>query len=219
MGQIKFTSGTDLAIRLVLVFVALNMIAAIAAVVDLPVRYVLSSVLADTEIAAFVVALVILIVCVAVMPGDADNHMAALSTFVYVLRVHKIALSWKDSIAVSNLFANNAYSTWYPLTDVAKLPRNQRRDAIIFIARKTGRFIDPPSSADIDRQWRKKRFILILTSLAWLVFIGYGAIRQSVFFDILGFLSMGGFPVLFFWVGLAMYRQSKARKQSHGSEL
>lgn len=85
MAQIRVTSGTDLAVRIILMFVVLMVVELLAVAVDPPVRYVLSATVIQTSTASFVVAGVLFCCCIALIPGDADQNMGALSTFAYVL--------------------------------------------------------------------------------------------------------------------------------------
>lgn len=212
MGQIRVTSGTDLAVRFILMFLALLVIGLLVAVVAPAVQYVFSNSGVKTSTASFIVAIALFCCCIALIPGDADENMAALSTLVYVLEVHKIVLNWGDAVAVANLFSNNAYSTWYPLKDIAKLPRAERRDAIVHVAKTVGRFIEPPSQADKERDFTKRKTILIATCVAWIAFLGVGAAQQGGSFDLGGFVGMGVVPAIIPLAALFVLRAIAKRK-------
>lgn len=94
MGQFRVTSGTDLAVKFLLMFAAIGIISAIAAAIDPVVKYVLSDIGKDIDAVTFCVATALFFIFLAMIPGDADVHMGTISTFVYVLEVHKIFLTW-----------------------------------------------------------------------------------------------------------------------------
>jgi hypothetical protein len=188
------------------------LVGAISAVIEPVVQYVLSGILKSIDIATFFIGFILFFVILEMIPGDTDKHMAALSTFLYVLEVQKIFLTWKEAIACSNLFANNGYETWYPLTEIATLPRAERKAAIFYVARKTGRIIEPLNAKERNKEIAKKFVILSVACLVWMIFVGFGAARHGYSFDISGFLEMGVIPALAaliaFWIIKLAYGKS-----------
>lgn len=196
MPQVKVTSKTDFVVRIVMFFVAATAAAMLSIVVDPVVQYVFLGTKFAVYGTSFIVSIMLILCGLNLLPGGPDENMAALSTFAYVLRTHKIILSWKDAIAVSNLFSNNAYDTWYPLTEFVKLPRSERRDAIVGMAKKTGRFIDVQSPAARARDFRRQGEVVVCSCIAWVAFVGIGAARRGSPFDIAGFGQLGIVPAV-----------------------
>lgn len=215
MAQIPVTSGTEFAVKWALLFAALIVIVYISRAIDPTVQYVLSGTALESDMASFIVAFALVCCAIAMLPSD-TNHVAAVSTFFYVLEVHRIALRWKDCIAVSNLFAaGTGFETWYPATEIARLPRNERRDAIVDLAKRTNRLIPPPSQDDREQQRRRRHLIMLASCIAWVMFVAIGSTRQGPAFDTNGFVRMGVLPALVPWVVLLAIRASTGGRDPH----
>lgn len=89
---------------------------------------------------------------------------------------------------------------------MAKLPKADRKAAIFFVARKTGRIIEPLSTKERNSEAAKQLAILSVTCLAWLVFVGIGAARHDYSFNVNGFLLKGVIPTLVPWITFLVYK-------------
>lgn len=210
MGWIRVTSGTDLAVRFVLLFLGVMAICAIAVVIEPAVKYVLEGTDFNSQNTAIIIAVSILVLWLISLPDDGDTYLDSISCFVYVLEVHKIVLSWADAKAFAGLFST-AYGTWYPLTEIAKLPRNHRRDALLAVAIRTGRLNSVPSYEQTMHGRRKTLLVVTGGTLAWLLFVLVGATRGGAGLDVSGFIQMGLVPVGTVWLTYLVLRVTKRR--------
>ncbi len=108
-------------------------------------------------------------------------------------------ISWTDAKAISGLFSTS-HETWYPLTEIAKSPRDRRRDLLLAAAERAGRLRALPKVDETLRHRRKSTLVFAVAASAWLLFVFAGAAQRPNAFDIVGFCQMGLAPTLAAWV-------------------
>ena len=216
MPMVRVTSRIDLLVRLVLVVGVLCLGATLIDAYQPIIVRDSSLGVKDAELVAFAIVFVGCLMVLVVIPGDADEHMAALSSFFYVLFTHHVFLTWAEARSVSNLFANNAYDTWYPLSEVKALPRPERKAAIVAVAQRTDRYLPPEGAHVLLGTAFRKGLLLALFSVVWLLVVAYVfVVRTSA---LAAMLSIGVVPLLVLWVfyfvlhGLSYV----LRRSSHG---
>ena len=152
MGQGYYTSSVDVLLRFALLLAAFLVLGLAATFMEVVVPYVMPA-LASAS-AKYVVwggAVLLLVVAVFIIPGEFDENLAALSSYLYCLLVLRTFLKWREADQLSDMFGNNAYDTWHPLTEVRQLPTASRKSAIFAAAERTGRLRMPR-----DKVWRRR---------------------------------------------------------------
>ena len=62
-----------------------------------------------------------------------------LDTFIaylYLRAILWVDVNWREAKSLSRLFVGNKSGTWYPLTEVRSIPRNQRKDYVYAFAQR-----------------------------------------------------------------------------------
>jgi len=113
-------------------------------------------------IAAFLFAASYLLLAAACAPGDLDEYLDGISTYVYANTSLDAGISWKEAKQLNELFSSNGRDQWYPMVEVLSIPKQYRREEILKFAMKVGRFVPHESKAILKKEliWKGPMAIL-----------------------------------------------------------
>lgn len=207
MGQGYYTSSVDVLLRLALLLAAFLVFGLAATFMEIVVPYAMPELAgASAKYVVWGGAVLLLVVAVFTIPGEFDENLAALSSYLYCLLVLRTFLKWREADQLSDMFGNNAYETWHPLTEVRQLPAASRKAAIFAAAERAGRLRMPRDEVWRRRDKRIKTVTGAVLTAVWLMTLFVASTSNFQEFNVRGFLILGVVPALFPWaiVGLTV---------------
>jgi len=153
MAMYRFTSWTNLVVRWCLVFLSLSLFAFVFIAFQISIEIAIPA-LSRNKIqlaaAGFAFSYLLLLACC--IPGDADDILDGITTYIYGNAILRAGISWSDAKRLTGMFASNANETWYPMLEVKKLPKELRRGAIFAQAARVDRLAPSPTKEILGRQ-------------------------------------------------------------------
>ena len=132
MAIVRYTSTTNLVVRWVLMFCGLLCLGLLANLFEVSLSRMVSGISPHSlELASWAFGFAGVLLVAACLPGDADDYLDGVTCYIYANLILGASISWSDSKRLTGMFASNAYDQWYPMAEVKKLSKENRRDAIM----------------------------------------------------------------------------------------